>query len=129
MATDVSWTRVWLRLEGLFYLIVSVAMYAHLGGSWPRFAALFLLPDLSFAGYLAGPRVGAWSYNLLHSSIGPLALALLGLATAPGLLPLSCIWLAHVGADRALGYGLKQPTAFTETHLGPIGTARRAALA
>jgi hypothetical protein len=27
------------------------------------------------------------------------------------------IWLAHIGIDRAPGYGLKYPSAFTDTHL------------
>ena len=31
------------------------------------------------------------------------------------------IWAAHIGFDRALGYGLKYPTSFGETHLGRIG--------
>lgn len=30
---------------------------------------------------------------------------------------------AHVGFDRALGYGLKLPTGFKDTHLGRIGRA------
>jgi hypothetical protein len=29
--------------------------------------------------------------------------------------------LAHVGMDRAVGYGLKYPTAFGRTHLGVVG--------
>lgn len=129
MDNDISRLRIWLRVEGAFYLMAALVVYGHLGASWPRFAALFLVPDLSFAGYLAGPRIGAWSYNVLHSSIGPLALAVLGLALAPALLPIACIWIAHVGADRALGYGLKSTAGFTQTHLGPIGAARRVALA
>jgi hypothetical protein len=31
------------------------------------------------------------------------------------------VLLAHVGMDRALGYGLKLPTDFRDTHLGRIG--------
>jgi hypothetical protein len=31
------------------------------------------------------------------------------------------ILIAHVGMDRALGYGLKLPSAFQDTHLGRIG--------
>jgi hypothetical protein len=31
------------------------------------------------------------------------------------------IWIAHIGFDRALGYGLKYPTGFGDTHLGRIG--------
>ena len=27
------------------------------------------------------------------------------------------IWLAHIGMDRLLGYGLKYPSAFKDTHL------------
>ena len=27
------------------------------------------------------------------------------------------IWLAHIGIDRAIGYGLKHPTGFKDTHL------------
>jgi len=30
---------------------------------------------------------------------------------------LALIWLVHIGADRLLGYGLKYPTAFKDTHL------------
>lgn len=30
----------------------------------------------------------------------------------------AAIWAGHIGADRALGYGLKFPTGFTDTHLG-----------
>ena len=31
------------------------------------------------------------------------------------------IWIAHIGLDRALGYGLKYATGFGDTHLGHIG--------
>jgi len=27
------------------------------------------------------------------------------------------IWLTHIGVDRAVGYGLKYPTGFKDTHL------------
>jgi Domain of unknown function (DUF4260) len=123
--------RMTLRLEGLAMFALAVAVYARSGASWGTFAALFLVPDLSFAGYLAGPRVGAISYNTLHSELGPL---MLGLATllgvvSPTLQPLALIWAAHVGIDRALGYGLKYASAFGDTHLGHIGKNRQLALA
>lgn len=119
---------LWQRLEGLALLAVSVLAYARFGEGWLLFAVLFLTPDLSFVGYLAGPRVGAWAYNLAHSLIGPLLLAATGGLTG-GVLPvaLALIWLAHVGFDRALGYGLKSPDSFGITHLGLIGKARAAA--
>jgi hypothetical protein len=39
--------------------------------------------------------------------------------------PLALIWLAHIGIDRALGYGLKYASGFGFTHLGRIGPAAR----
>ena len=115
--------RGWLRAEGLAVLAGCVVLFARGGHSWALSAVLFLAPDLSFAAYLAGPRVGAAVYNAAHSFVGPVALALAFLATGrPPVLAL--IWAAHVGFDRALGYGLKYPTAFTDTHLGRIGRRR-----
>jgi hypothetical protein len=35
------------------------------------------------------------------------------------------IWLAHIGFDRALGYGLKYKAGFGFTHLGRIGPAAK----
>ena len=117
--------RPWLRAEGLAVLVASIVLYRHLGGGWGRFALLFLAPDLSFVGYLAGPRAGALAYNAVHSYVAPLALAVAGLALpSPPLVLLALIWTAHIGFDRLLGYGLKYPTAFQDTHLGPIGRHR-----
>jgi hypothetical protein len=30
---------------------------------------------------------------------------------------IALIWLAHIGLDRMLGYGLKYPTEFKDTHM------------
>jgi hypothetical protein len=107
-----------LRAEGLIELVLAVAVYRHGGGTWAMFAILFLLPDVSMLGYLANPRIGARMYNLGHSYIGPALLALTGFMMAtPLLYSLALIWAAHLGFDRLLGYGLKYPTAFDETHL------------
>lgn len=114
--------RIWLRLEGLTALLLATCLYAHQGGSWLVFAMLFLAPDASFAGYLGGPRIGAAVYNVAHSYVGPLILAGTLLGTGTGL-PLAFLWAAHIGFDRALGYGLKYPSAFADTHLGRIGRA------
>lgn len=116
--------RGWLRLEGLAVLILATAVFAHGGHSWPLYAILFLVPDLSFLGYLAGPRTGARAYNAAHSYVGPIAVALIFAAT--GRPPvIACIWAAHIGFDRMLGYGLKYPSAFQHTHLGRIGRRKR----
>ena len=122
--------RTLLRLEGLALLTMALALYAQTGASWTLFAILFLAPDLSFAFYLFGARAGAAAYNAAHSTIGPILLALAsraGTGQTAGLLPLALIWFAHVGFDRALGYGLKYASAFSDTHLGRIGRHRRAA--
>jgi hypothetical protein len=112
--------RTWLRAEGLAALAVALLLYMRGDYSWRLFALLFLAPDLGLAGYLAGPRVGAAIYNALHSHVGPLVLAVVLLATGrPAGVPL--IWAAHIGFDRLLGYGLKYPSRFGDTHLGAIG--------
>ena len=113
-----------LRLEGLALLAVGLAVYAHLQGSWILFAVLILAPDLSMLGYLGGPRTGAMTYNLVHVYLGPAAVGLAGLLFgSPTAVSVALIWSSHISGDRALGYGLKLPTAFTDTHLGRIGRA------
>jgi hypothetical protein len=58
----------------------------------------------------------------MHSTPGPLALGLAAVLIAqPLAVAIALIWLAHVGFDRALGYGLKYATGFADTHLGRIG--------
>jgi hypothetical protein len=116
--------RLLLRAEGLAVCAAAVVVYAQFGLGWGTFAALFLLPDLAFAAYLAGPRAGALAYNATHSYVGAAALLALGLVVAwPVGTALALIWLAHIGLDRALGFGLKYAAGFTHTHLGRLGRA------
>jgi hypothetical protein len=116
--------RALLRAEGLALAAVATAAYVHAGFSWGLFAALFLAPDLSFAAYLVGSRWGAGAYNLVHSTIAPLALGAAGLALGvPEAEAIALIGLAHVGFDRALGYGLKYSAGFGVTHLNRLGRA------
>jgi len=114
--------RTLLRLEGLALLIGMTLLYYVWDGSWWVYALLFFVPDLSFAAYLAGARPGALIYNAAHSYLAPMAMMTTGFATAsPLVLSIAMIWLAHIGFDRALGYGLKYETGFGFTHLGKIG--------
>ena len=116
---------MWLRLEGLGALALATLLYHQGGHSWILYALLFLVPDLSLLSYLAGPRAGAIVYNLAHSYAAPAVAALLAvLAGSPPAAAL--IWAAHIGFDRALGYGLKYPSGFADTHLGRLGRARPA---
>ena len=114
--------RILLRLEGLTLFIGMTLLYAVWGGSWWVYVILFLAPDLSFIAYLSGPKFGAMIYNAAHSYMAPMALMITGFAMeAPLLLSISMIWLAHIGFDRTLGYGLKYSAGFGFTHLGRIG--------
>ncbi len=114
--------RTLLRLEGLTLFVGMTLLYGVWDGSWWVYALLFLAPDLSFLGYLAGPRTGAIIYNAAHSYMAPMALMTSGFVLAsPLVLSIAMIWLAHIGIDRALGYGLKYSSGFGFTHLGRIG--------
>jgi hypothetical protein len=112
---------VFLRLEGAAVLVAATLLYYDTGASWWLFAALFLAPDLSFAGYFGGPRVGAFIYNLAHTIIGPLVLGAFGLHQhKPLAVEIALIWLAHIGFDHVLGYGLKYDKGFAFTHFGQL---------
>lgn len=115
--------RVVLRLEGMLVLISACVAYSKFGLGWGTFALWFLAPDLSFFGFLAGPKVGSIAYNSAHSYIGAICCISTALiVSAPILLSAGMIWCAHIGFDRALGYGLKYATGFGFTHLGQSTT-------
>ena len=106
-----------LHVEGLALLAASVTFYLISGGNW-GYLFLGFLADLSFFGYLVNTRVGATFYNLMHTTLWGLILVIAGLATNNNLVLLvGLIWLAHIGLDRAGGYGLKYPDAFKHTHI------------
>ncbi len=111
-----------LRLEELLLLGLSVFLFVGLDYAWWWYALLFLTPDLSMIGYLVNPRAGSWTYNLVHHKGTAVALYVLGSLTAtPGLMFAGTLLLGHSSFDRILGYGLKYPDAFQNTHLGMIG--------
>ena len=107
-----------LRVEGIALLALSVLLYWANGGSWLLFGVLLLAPDLSMLGYLAGPKVGALLYNAFHTYAMPAVVGALGMIFAsPVAISVALIWFAHIGMDRTVGYGLKYPTSFKDTHL------------
>jgi len=56
----------------------------------------------------------------------PLALLGIGLARhEPFTTTAALSWIAHIALDHALGYGVKLPSSFEHTVLGPIGRSRR----
>jgi hypothetical protein len=107
-----------LRVEEAVLLAVAIFAYQGLHYSWALFAILFLSPDLFMLGYLVSPRLGASLYNLVHTLSLPFVLLLAGSLLHWHLAPtLALIWIAHIALDRLLGYGLKYPTYFKDTHL------------
>jgi hypothetical protein len=119
-------TRTWLRLEGVAAFAAGLAIFGALDGPWLAVIPLLLVPDVSMAGYLRDPRLGAFTYNLVHNwAVGIVVLGIGIWTTSTAVTLAGAILIAHVGMDRALGYGLKLPTSFHETHLGLIGKAAK----
>jgi|AntRauTorcE11898_2_1112593.scaffolds.fasta_scaffold00054_49 hypothetical protein len=107
-----------LRAEGLVVFLAAVASFLAVDGRLWLLAVLALAPDLAMLGYLAGPRVGSRVYNALHTYVGPALLGAFGVLAGPALATsIALVWAAHIGADRALGYGLKYSSGFQDTHL------------
>ena len=110
-----------LRLESAAILIAALIFYGQNDFSWWLFALLILSPDLSAIGYLHSKTIGSLCYNAAHTYILPIALAFVGLTTSGTFaLQFALIWLAHIGVDRLIGYGLKYPTDFKDTHFAKI---------
>lgn len=111
-----------LRLEELLMFALALFLFSGLNASWGLFALLFFAPDLSMLGYLINPRLGAWTYNLIHhKGLGITLYAFGSLLTIPWLTFAGTLLFAHSSFDRILGYGLKHEDSFQNTHLGKIG--------
>ncbi|GLY04137.1 DUF4260 domain-containing protein [Actinoplanes sp. NBRC 101535] len=116
----------WLRAEGLAVAAGALALYAGTGQPWWLVPALFLAPDLTWFAYLAGPKVGAWFYNLAHTAPLPIALLAVGAyADITALTVAGAVGLFHIGLDRLMKYGVKYDHGFTITHLGVHGPGKR----
>lgn len=111
-----------LKLEELAEALFALLVFSRLPYAWWVLPATFLLPDLSMVGYLAGPRVGAFCYNLAHHKALAWSVGIAGWwLNQPGLLLAGTVLLLHSAIDRLLGYGLKYTTGFRDTHLGRVG--------
>ena len=116
-----------IGLEELLLALLSVYLFAGLDFAWWWYLVLLLTPDLGMLGYLAGPRVGAISYNLAHhKGIAVLLFVVGGWLQIPLLQLAGLVILGHSSLDRVLGYGLKYSDSFQHTHLGMIGRASSA---
>lgn len=116
--------RLWQQAEGALVLVAALSLLWVLGLPFPIWLAVmaFFAPDLSFAFYAFGPKVGAAAYNTVHLyGFGAVVAMVALLGRVPGLVEIGMLWIAHAGFDRMLGYGLKLPSGFHDTHLGQIG--------
>ena len=80
--------KILLRIEELYEALFALFVFAHLPYAWWVLPAAFPLPDLRMAGYLAGPRVGAYCYNVVHHKALAFAVGVAGW------------WLVEVSARR-----------------------------
>ena len=120
--SDIRQWSVWLRIENLAIFLVAVLAYHYGNYEWWLFAVLFLIPDLSILGYLAGRNAGAFVYNAGHTYLGPAMLVVVALILDDQRpIPFAIIWVAHIAVDRLLGFGLKSFSGFKHTHLGYVG--------
>ncbi|WKZ30168.1 MAG: DUF4260 domain-containing protein [Candidatus Dojkabacteria bacterium] len=110
------------RAEGIALFILATAVYFYSGLNWLAYLLLLFSFDISMLGYLVNKKFGAEIYNFVHNLILPSIVACIFLLFPHNmLLGLACLWFAHIGLDRALGYGLKLSSGFKDTHLGKIG--------
>lgn len=120
-----TWTSRWIRVDAAAIVVLTLWAVSATNSRWRWFFALFLLPDLSMIGYVFGPRVGAVAYNIGHLYAWPVGLLATGLACHASFATTAALsWIAHIAFDNVVGYGLKLPTGFEYTALGPIGRAR-----
>jgi len=113
--------KILLRIEGIAVLLLSLYFYTYHQFSWLFFLALLFVPDISMLGYLFSNRIGAVIYNIFHTYSFPIGGILLGMLLSNNfILAFSLIWCSHIGMDRMIGYGLKYPTHFKDTHLNRV---------
>jgi hypothetical protein len=107
-----------LHLEGVAVAAAALVIYFWAGHPWWLILLLALAPDLAMAAYAAGPRIGAAAYDVVHTYVLPVILVTVGVLTDNDTaVAVALIWMTHIGVDRAIGYGLKYPSAFKDTHL------------
>jgi len=118
---SITMPRLLLHLEGAALLAAALVLYSNQNFGWGTFALFLFAPDLAIIPYAINKRIGQIAYNMMHTIIFPLALALYSVMTSNALgLQASLIWFAHIGMDHLFGYGFKYPGSFKETHFSRI---------
>jgi hypothetical protein len=117
----VSRPQIFLRVDGFLLFIASLLLFSSIRQSWWLVPLLLFVPDIFMVGYAKSTKVGALIYNTGHSYLLPTVTTMFGWYQHHHLvLAIGLIWLAHVGMDRFLGYGLKYDDNFKHTHLGNL---------
>jgi uncharacterized membrane protein YdbT with pleckstrin-like domain len=110
--------RLLVRAEGAVAALAAVTLYFYADFPWWLLVVLALAPDISLVGFAAGQRVGTAIYNAAHTYVVPVALGAIGVVAEMDLaIQVALVWLTHIGVDRTIGYGLKYPSGFKDTHL------------
>ena len=113
------------RVESAAIFIAATYVYFANGLNWILYLVLLFSFDIVMGGYAINNRIGAYAYNFAHNMAIPAILVIVYIIVpSPFLLGFTCLWFAHIGLDRALGYGLKFTSGFEHTHLGKIGKKR-----
>jgi len=111
-----------IKTEEAALFVLGVVFFIHLDIAWWWFLVLLLVPDVGMLGYIINTKVGAVTYNIFHHRGIAVILMLLGYYFNNfGMLLAGVMMFSHIAFDRMLGYGLKYPESFKNTHLGTIG--------
>lgn len=113
-----------LKLEEVVMTIFAIYFLSiyNLGISIWLWILLFFAPDIGMLGYIVNTKFGAIIYNIFHHKGIAIALAAIGYFLHNDVLvAIGILLFAHSSFDRTLGYGLKYPDSFQNTHLGKIG--------
>ena len=95
---------LWLRAESLAILVGTLWLYGHYGAGWLLFALFFAVPDLSLLTGVVSRYAAAAVYNVAHSYVVGVGLALVGFYTSDhSVLALALAWMAHISFDRLIG--------------------------
>jgi hypothetical protein len=111
-----------LKSEEALQFALAAYLNTFLPFDWWWYWALFLLPDIGMIGYVFNHKAGALTYNLFHYKGIAIIIGVVGiLLTNPYLQFTGLLLFGHSAFDRMLGYGMKYPDNFHNTHLGLIG--------
>ncbi|PEJ07324.1 DUF4260 domain-containing protein [Bacillus wiedmannii] len=107
-----------VHFEGLVVFVATIYAYSIYEFSWIIFFVFLLAPDVSMLAYGINNRVGAKIYNICHTYIISILIAIIGVYfKIDTVIIIGLIWTAHIGMDRMFGYGLKYETDFKDTHI------------